>query len=87
MGVYVQYINKQSTYRWNTQSVLHLAAMFKDITLTSEELKFVLEKILRMMRELELADLPALVYQLLLLSTKVDYLFPLSMHAQCKLIL
>ncbi|XP_056004226.1 Fanconi anemia group I protein-like [Ostrea edulis] len=63
-------INSVCSCKWNTQSVLHLAAMFKDITLTSEELKFVLEKILRMMRELELADLPALVYQLLLLSTK-----------------
>jgi Fanconi anemia group I protein len=49
-----------------------MAAMFKDITLTCDELKFVLEKILRMMRDLELADLPALVYQLLLLSTKVN---------------
>ena len=45
--------------------------MFKDITLTSEELRFVLEKIVRMMKELELTDLPSLVYQLLLLSTKV----------------
>lgn len=45
--------------------------MFKDIALTNEELRFVLEKIIRMMKELELTDLPSLVYQLLLLSTKV----------------
>lgn len=64
--------------RWNSQSVLHLAGMFKDIALTNEELRFVLEKIIRMMKELELTDLPSLVYQLLLLSTKVrncDLLF------------
>ncbi|XP_062569094.1 Fanconi anemia group I protein-like [Saccostrea cucullata] len=63
-------INSLCSCKWNTKSVLHLAAMFKDITLTSEEVKFVLEKVLRMIKELELADLPALVYQLLLLSNK-----------------
>ncbi|XP_078310521.1 Fanconi anemia group I protein-like isoform X2 [Crassostrea virginica] len=63
-------INSLCSCKWNSQSVLHLAAMFKDITLTSEELRFVLEKIVRIMKELELTDLPSLVYQLLLLSTK-----------------
>lgn len=63
-------INSLCSCKWNSQSVLHLAGMFKDIALTNEELRFVLEKIIRMMKELELTDLPSLVYQLLLLSTK-----------------
>jgi Fanconi anemia group I protein len=45
--------------------------MFRDVPLTNEELKFVIEKVLRMFRELDMGDIPALVYQLLLLATKV----------------
>ncbi|XP_060066716.1 Fanconi anemia group I protein-like [Ylistrum balloti] len=63
-------LNSLCSCRWNAQSVIHLAGMFKDVIMTLDELKFVLEKILRMMKELEVADLPALVYQLLLLSSK-----------------
>jgi len=58
-------------YRWEPGSVVNLAAMFKDVPLTSDELKFVIEKVLRMFGDLELSDIPALVYQLLLLCTKV----------------
>lgn len=63
-------LNSLCSCRWNTQSIIYLAGMFKDVTMTLDELKFVLEKMLRMMKELEHADLPALVYQLLLLSAK-----------------
>ena len=45
--------------------------MFRDVPLTSEELRFVIEKIVRLFRDVEMSDMPALVYQLLLLSTKV----------------
>jgi Fanconi anemia group I protein len=48
-----------------------LAAMFKDVQMSLEELKFVVDKILRLFKDIDLQDLPALVYQLLLLSTKV----------------
>ena len=51
--------------------MIHLAAMFRDVPLTTDELRFVIEKIVRLFREVELSDMPALVYQLLLLSTKV----------------
>ena len=57
--------------RWEAGSVIHLAAMFRDVPLTSEELRFVIEKIVRLFRDVEMSDMPALVYQLLLLSTKV----------------
>lgn len=39
--------------------------------LSSEELQFVVEKVLRMFNKLGLQEIPPLVYQLLLLSAKV----------------
>ena len=60
-------------FRWDPESVIHLAAMFKDITLTTEELNHVVNKIIRMFSDLDLQELPPLVYQLLLLSAKVSY--------------
>jgi len=45
--------------------------MFKDVPLTQDELRFLLEKVLRLLPDLDLADIPALTYQLLLLATKV----------------
>ncbi|CAH1277021.1 FANCI, partial [Branchiostoma lanceolatum] len=41
-----------------------------DVPTTNDELKFVMEKILRSFRHVDLQELPPLVYQLLLLSTK-----------------
>lgn len=52
-----------------------MATFFHEIPLTLEELKFVIEKILRMFAELELSDQPAVVFQLLLLSAKVCFNF------------
>ncbi len=45
--------------------------MFKDVPMTSEELHFVISKMLRMLKDIDLQELPPLVYQLLLLTTKV----------------
>ena len=59
------------SHRWSPQTVLHLAAMFNDVPLSSEELRFVLEKIIRQFDDLDLRDIPSLVYQMLLLSEKV----------------
>ena len=58
--------------------MIHLAAMFKDITLSSDELRFVIEKIVRLLNELDVQELPPLIYQLLLLSTKVGTVTCLS---------
>ena len=58
-------------FRWDSSSVLHLAAMFKDVPLSSEELGHVIQKVLRMFKDVDLQELPPLVYQLLLLATKV----------------
>jgi len=44
---------------------------FRDVPLSSEELQFLVEKVLRMFTKLDLQEIPPLVYQLLLLSAKV----------------
>uniref|UniRef100_A0A3B4V0H7 FA complementation group I n=1 Tax=Seriola dumerili TaxID=41447 RepID=A0A3B4V0H7_SERDU len=42
----------------------------RDVPLSSEELQFLMEKVLRMFTKLDLQEIPPLVYQLLLLSAK-----------------
>ncbi|KAM6409812.1 Fanconi anemia group I protein [Rhynochetos jubatus] len=65
-----QLINTLCSSKWDPQSVIHLANMFRDIPLSGEELQFVMEKVLRMFSKLDLQEIPPLVYQLLLLSAK-----------------
>uniref|UniRef100_A0A8C3AZL7 FA complementation group I n=1 Tax=Cyclopterus lumpus TaxID=8103 RepID=A0A8C3AZL7_CYCLU len=43
---------------------------FRDVPVSSEELQFVVEKVVRMFTKLDLQEIPPLVYQLLLLSAK-----------------
>lgn len=63
-------LNTLCSSRWNPQCAIHLAAIFRDVPMTSGELQFVMEKIIRSMKDLDFQELPPLVYQLLLLSTK-----------------
>ncbi|XP_023673035.1 Fanconi anemia group I protein isoform X6 [Paramormyrops kingsleyae] len=65
-----QLINSLCSNRWDPQCVIHLTSMFRDVPLATEELQFVVEKVLRMFPKLDLQEVPPLVYQLLLLSTK-----------------
>ncbi|NWH71056.1 FANCI protein, partial [Piaya cayana] len=65
-----QLINTLCSSKWDPQSVIHLANMFRDIPLSGEELQFVVEKVLRMFSKLDLQEIPPVVYQLLLLSAK-----------------
>ncbi|XP_021263129.1 Fanconi anemia group I protein isoform X2 [Numida meleagris] len=65
-----QLINTLCSSKWDPQSVIHLANMFRDIPLSGEEVQFVVEKVLRMFSKLDLQEIPPLVYQLLLLSAK-----------------
>ncbi|KAM6304685.1 Fanconi anemia group I protein [Podargus strigoides] len=65
-----QLINTICSSKWDPQSVIHLANLFRDIPLSQEELQFVVEKVLRMFAKLDLQEIPPLVYQLLLLSAK-----------------
>ncbi|XP_077861464.1 Fanconi anemia group I protein-like, partial [Saccoglossus kowalevskii] len=63
-------LNILCSAKWHPDCVTHLAAMFRDVPLTNEELQFVIDKILRMFKSMDLQELPPLIYQLLLLSTK-----------------
>ncbi|KAJ6662812.1 hypothetical protein lerEdw1_011016 [Lerista edwardsae] len=65
-----QLINTLCSSRWDHQYVIHLTSMFRDIPLSAEELQFVVEKVFRMFSKVDLQEIPPLVYQLLLLSTK-----------------
>ncbi|CAK6972607.1 Fanconi anemia group I protein [Scomber scombrus] len=65
-----QLINSLCSSRWDPQCVIHLTTMFRDVPLSSEELYFLVEKVLRMFSKLDLQEIPPLVYQLLLLSAK-----------------
>ncbi|XP_058501147.1 Fanconi anemia group I protein isoform X1 [Solea solea] len=65
-----QLINSLCSSRWDPQCVIHLTTMFRDLPLSSEELQFLVEKVLRMFTKLDLQEIPPLVYQLLLLSSK-----------------
>ncbi|XP_067827501.1 Fanconi anemia group I protein [Heptranchias perlo] len=65
-----QLINTLCSSRWDPKCVIHLTSMFRDVHVSTEELQFVMVKVLRMFPKLDLQELPPLVYQLLLLSAK-----------------
>ncbi|XP_045417678.1 Fanconi anemia group I protein isoform X2 [Lemur catta] len=65
-----QLINTLCSGRWDQQYVIQLTSMFKDVPLTAEEVEFVVEKVLRMFSKVNLQEIPPLVYQLLVLSSK-----------------
>uniref|UniRef100_A0A4W2C6X2 FA complementation group I n=1 Tax=Bos indicus x Bos taurus TaxID=30522 RepID=A0A4W2C6X2_BOBOX len=56
--------------RWDHQYVIQLTSMFKAVPLTTEEVEFVVEKVLKVFSKLNLQEIPPLVYQLLVLSSK-----------------
>lgn len=63
-------INSLCSCRWAPSVALHMASLFKDIVMSQEELKFLIQKILRLFPDIELADQPAVVFQLLVLCGK-----------------
>ncbi|KAM5171281.1 Fanconi anemia group I protein [Mantella aurantiaca] len=65
-----QIINSLCSSRWDPKCVIFLTSMFRDVMLSTEELQFVVEKVLRLLSKLDLQEMPPLVYQLLLLSAK-----------------
>jgi len=46
--------------------------MFRDVSLLDSELRFVITKVIRLFKDLDLQELPPLIYQLLLLAAKVS---------------
>ncbi|XP_069622317.1 Fanconi anemia group I protein [Ranitomeya imitator] len=65
-----QIVNSLCSSRWDPKCVIFLTSMFRDVFLSTEELQFVVEKVLRLLSKVDLQEMPPLVYQLLLLSTK-----------------
>ncbi|XP_056427902.1 Fanconi anemia group I protein isoform X2 [Hyla sarda] len=65
-----QIINSLCSSRWDPKCVIFLTSMFRDVALNTEELQFVVEKVLRLLSKVDLQEMPPLVYQLLLLSAK-----------------
>ncbi|XP_008068811.1 Fanconi anemia group I protein isoform X2 [Carlito syrichta] len=65
-----QLINTLCSGRWDQQYVIQLTSMFKDVPLTAEEVEFVVKKVLKVFFKMNLQELPPLVYQLLVLSSK-----------------
>ncbi|XP_033632896.1 Fanconi anemia group I protein-like [Asterias rubens] len=63
-------INTLSSSRWDPHCIIHLAAMFREVSLSSDQLKFIMTKIIRHCKDIDLQEMPPLVYQLLLLATK-----------------
>ncbi|XP_013422004.1 Fanconi anemia group I protein-like [Lingula anatina] len=63
-------LNTMCASKWDPKSVIPLATIFRDIPVTSDELQFLINKIMRMFKDVDFDELPPLVYQLLLLSTK-----------------
>jgi len=58
--------------RWPPDVILHIVAMLRDVSLSVDELGHIIAKTLRHFADMEQQELPPLVYQLLLLSTKVN---------------
>nr|KAF6399197.1 FA complementation group I [Molossus molossus] len=65
-----QLITTLCSGRWDQQYVIQLTSMFKDVPLTAEEVDLVMEKVFKMFSKLNLQEIPPLVYQLLVLSSK-----------------
>ncbi|XP_011270486.1 hypothetical protein, variant [Capsaspora owczarzaki ATCC 30864] len=71
-------VNQICSCRWDDMAVTPLVATFRRLPLTEEELHFFVEKVIRRLKEIALIELPALVYQLLVLSMKGEKLFILK---------
>ncbi|XP_076792354.1 Fanconi anemia group I protein isoform X2 [Arvicanthis niloticus] len=65
-----QLIDTLCSVRWDQRYVTQLTSMFKDVRLTPEEMNLVVAKVLTMFSKLNLQEIPPLVYQLLVLSSK-----------------
>lgn len=65
-----QLISTLCSGTWDQQYVIQLTSMFKDVPLAAEEVEFVMGKVLKMFSKLNLQEVPPLIYQLLILSSK-----------------
>eukprot|EP01134_Creolimax_fragrantissima_P002162 CFRG2162T1 len=65
-----EFFHQLCATKWAANCVVPLVAMFRDISMPSNQLEPVVKKIMRQFGNMYLDELPSLVYQLLLLATK-----------------
>ncbi|KAF9581425.1 hypothetical protein BGW38_001552, partial [Lunasporangiospora selenospora] len=63
-------LDRICTAPWNVKSVLPLASIFGDIEMSPGQLEMVIVKIMKQFKHVDATDLPILIYNLLLLSSK-----------------
>ncbi|KAF9968188.1 hypothetical protein BGZ70_006011 [Mortierella alpina] len=63
-------LDRICTAPWNPKSVLPLATVFADVEIESKKLEPVIVKIMKQFKAIDAADLPVLIYNLLLLSSR-----------------
>ena len=63
-------LHKLCSRAWPSTSLVRMAAMFREVPMTAEQLSFVVSKAIRCLCEVSVDELPPLVYQLLLLAGK-----------------
>ncbi|KAG0200521.1 hypothetical protein BGX28_006426 [Mortierella sp. GBA30] len=63
-------LDRICTAPWNPKSVLPLATAFADIEIENKQLEMAIIKIMKQFKTIDAADLPVLIYNLLLLSSK-----------------
>ncbi|XP_023237134.1 Fanconi anemia group I protein-like [Centruroides sculpturatus] len=56
--------------KWEPECAVQVASTFREVALSNEELQWLIEKLLKVLQEVEMQEIPTLVYQLLLLSSK-----------------
>nr|XP_039263541.1 Fanconi anemia group I protein-like isoform X2 [Styela clava] len=66
-------INNLCSGKWSSRSIIHLANIFKDVSMSIDEMRFFLQKMLRQLERLEIQEIPPLVHQILPLSGKTNH--------------
>ena len=65
------FLHKLCTRKWPAACIARLLDVLRDVVMTPEQLQLVVGRVRELMKGVEVEELPPLVYQLLLFSTKV----------------
>ncbi|XP_033114599.1 Fanconi anemia group I protein-like [Anneissia japonica] len=63
-------LNNLCSSRWEPHCILPLTSIFREIPMMSEQLAFVIKKVIRGLPTMNLQEVPPLIYQLLVLTTR-----------------
>lgn len=64
-------LNKFCNRPWPPSCVVRIAAMFRDVPLSVEQQSLPIDRLIRCINEMDIDELPPLIYQMLLLANKV----------------